>query len=115
MNTIIYHNPRCSTSRNTLALLKEMGIEPTVIEYLKSPLSNEQLLRILKDSGLTAAELIRSKEPLFKELGLNLDNDHQEKLIQAMVDNPILVNRPIVITEKGVRLCRPIERVKEIL
>ncbi|WP_159991158.1 arsenate reductase (glutaredoxin) [Pelistega ratti] len=109
----IYHNPKCSTSRNTLALVREAGIEPTIIEYLKNPLDKAGIVQILKDSGLSAKALIRTKETLYQTL--NLDNATEEQLIQAMVEHPVLMNRPIVVTEKGTRLARPIELVKEIL
>ncbi|NEN74775.1 arsenate reductase (glutaredoxin) [Pelistega sp. NLN82] len=109
----IYHNPKCSTSRNTLALIREAGIEPTIIEYLKNPLDKAGIVQILKDSGLSAKALIRTKETLYQTL--NLDNATEEQLIQAMVEHPVLMNRPIVVTEKGTRLARPIELVKEIL
>lgn len=116
MNSIIiYHNPRCSTSRNTLALIREAGIEPTIIEYLDKPLDKAGIQHILKTSGLTAKELIRSKEEIFKTLNLDSNNVTEEQLIDAMVEHPILMNRPVVVTDKGARLCRPIEVVKEIL
>lgn len=111
----IYHNPRCSTSRNTLALIREAGIEPTIIEYLKHPLDKQEIQSILEKSGLTAKELIRSKEEIFKTLHLDAEGTSEEQLIEAMVEHPVLMNRPVVITDKGVRLCRPIEVVKEIL
>lgn len=114
-NVTIYHNPRCSTSRNTLALIKESGIEPTVVEYLKNPLDKAGIKDILKKSGLSARELVRSKEELFKTLALDKEDVTEEQLIDAMVEHPILMNRPVVVTDKGARLCRPIEVVKEIL
>lgn len=114
-NVTIYHNPRCSTSRNTLALIKESGIEPTVVEYLKNPLDKAGIKDILKKSGLSAKELVRSKEELFKTLALDKEDVTEEQLIDAMVEHPILMNRPVVVTDKGARLCRPIEVVKEIL
>ena len=114
-NVTIYHNPRCSTSRKTLALIEEKGITPTIVDYLKHPLTKAQIQDILKHSGLTAKELIRQKETLFTELNLDQEGTTEEQLIDAMVAHPILVNRPIVITPKGARLCRPIEVVNEIL
>ncbi|MDY3331973.1 MAG: arsenate reductase (glutaredoxin) [Pelistega sp.] len=114
-SVIIYHNPRCGTSRNTLALLQEAGISPQVVEYLKEPLDKAGIQNILNKAGITAKELIRSKETLFSELNLGADNVTEEQLIDAMVAHPILMNRPVVITEKGARLCRPFELVKEIL
>lgn len=114
-SVIIYHNPRCGTSRNTLALIQEAGINPTIVEYLKTPLDKAGIQHILKLSGLSAKELIRSKEEVFKELGLDMEEVNDEQLIDAMVSHPILMNRPIVVTGKGARLCRPFELVKEIL
>lgn len=114
-SVIIYHNPRCSTSRNTLTLIRESGIEPTIIEYLKHPLDKQGIKEILSKSGLSARELIRSKEKIFQTLQLDAEGITEEQLINAMVEYPVLMNRPIVVTDKGTRLCRPIEVVKEIL
>ena len=111
--TTIYHNPRCSTSRNTLQRLREQGHEPEIIEYLKTPPSRVELAKLISDAGLTAREAIRSKETLYSEL--KLDDATDEQLLDAMAQNPILINRPIVVTEKGTRLCRPVEAVDEIL
>lgn len=115
LSVIIYHNPKCSTSRNTLALLRERGIEPQVIEYLKTPLDRATLISLIQASGLSAREIIRSKEALYVELGLDEAGVSDDQLIDAMLKHPILINRPIVRTSKGVRLCRPIEKVLEIL
>jgi arsenate reductase len=111
----IYHNPKCSTSRNTLAAIREAGIEPEVIEYLKSPPGRTRLVQIMKEAGLSPRDLIRSKEKVFAELGLDKPGVSDAALVEAMVEHPILMNRPIVVTPKGVRLCRPAERWKEIL
>lgn len=111
--TTIYHNPRCSTSRNTLQRLRDQGREPQIVEYLKAPPSRDQLVKLVGDAGLTAREAIRSKEALYAELGLEQASD--EQLFDAMAAHPILINRPFVVTEKGTRLCRPIEAVDDIL
>jgi arsenate reductase len=111
----IYHNPKCSTSRNTLAAIREAGIEPEVIEYLKTPPDRTRLAQLMKEAGLSPRELIRSTEKVFAELGLDKPGVSETALIDAMVEHPILMNRPIVVTSKGVRLCRPAERWKEVL
>ena len=115
MSTTIYHNPRCSTSRNVLQMIRDAGIEPTIIEYLKSPPSRPTLAGLIQQSGLSVREAVRAKESLYGELGLDAADVTDEQLLDAMVDNPILINRPFVVTEKGARLCRPTELVKEIL
>jgi arsenate reductase (glutaredoxin) len=112
---VIYHNPKCGTSRTTLALIREAGIEPEVIEYLKTPPSREELVSLLERGGLAPRALIRAKESRYAELGLNDETLGDDALIDAMVANPILINRPLVATDKGVRLCRPAEVVHEIL
>lgn len=111
----IYHNPKCGTSRNTLALLRHVGIEPTVVEYLQTPPSRETLLGLIAQMSLPVRELMRSKEAIYAEL--NLDNRAltDAELIDAMLAHPILINRPIVVTERGTRLCRPSEVLLEIL
>ncbi len=109
----IYHNPRCGTSRNTLARLEEAGHTVEVIEYLKHPLDKEGLRQLIADANLTVKEAVRSKESLFTEL--NLESATDEELLDAMAAHPILMNRPFVITEKGTRLCRPKDVVEEIL
>ncbi|WP_347558491.1 arsenate reductase (glutaredoxin) [Robbsia sp. KACC 23696] len=109
----IYHNNRCSTSRKTLALLSERGIEPVVVDYLKNPPSRAALKAMIGRAGLTVRGAIREKEAIYAELGLADASD--AALLDAMVAHPILINRPFVVTERGVRLCRPIESVLEIL
>lgn len=111
----IYHNPRCGTSRNTLEMIRGSGVEPEVIEYLKTPPTREKLVALIADSGLSVREIMRSKEALFGELGLADASLSDDALIDAMLANPILINRPIVVTPLGTRLCRPAERVQEIL
>lgn len=109
----IYHNPRCGTSRNTLGLIRNAGIEPAVVEYLQAPPDRAALLSLIERSGLSAREIIRSKEPLYAELGLAQADD--AALVDAMLAHPLLINRPIVVTPLGVRLCRPSEAVLDIL
>ncbi len=111
----IFHNPRCGTSRNTLALIRNAGIEPTVVAYLDTPPTREQLTQLVSASGLPAREVLRSKESLCAELGLNDPARTDAELIEAMVAHPVLINRPIVVTELGTRLCRPSELVLDIL
>jgi arsenate reductase (glutaredoxin) len=113
MNIKIFHNSRCGTSRTTLGLLRDAGHEPEVVDYLATPPTREQLREIIARAGLSVREAVRSKEALYGELGLDAVDD--EALLDAMVANPILINRPFVMTPKGVRLCRPSERVNEIL
>lgn len=115
MSSKIYHNPNCGTSRNTLAIMRASGEEPEVIEYMKMPLSREQLVALLAALAVPARELMRAKGDLYDELGLadlTLSND---ALIDAMSEHPILMNRPVVVTERGTRLCRPSELVLDIL
>ncbi|MHC3124342.1 arsenate reductase (glutaredoxin) [Acinetobacter sp. GN11] len=111
----IYHNPACGTSRNTLALIRHAGIEPSVIEYLKTPPSKDELIQLIKDSNLTVREAIRKNVDPYKDLELEQDNWTDEQLIDFMVQYPILINRPFVVTPKGTRLCRPSEVVLDIL
>jgi arsenate reductase len=111
----IYFNPTCSNARNALALLQARGIESTVIEYLKTPPSRTQLVQLIADSGEGARGILRSKESLCAELGLNDPTLSDDALVDAMVAHPILMNRPLVVTPLGTRLCRPPERVQEIL
>jgi arsenate reductase (glutaredoxin) len=113
MDIKIFHNSRCGTSRTTLGLLRDAGHEPEVVDYLATPPTREQLREIIARAGLSVREAVRSKEALYGELGLDAVDD--EALLDAMVANPILINRPFVMTPKGVRLCRPSERVNEIL
>ena len=115
MKATIYHNPRCGTSRNTLEMMREAGVEPEVVEYLKHPPSRTRLKQLLKAAGVGVREAMRSKEPIYAELGLGDPKLSDDKLLDAMVENPILIERPIVETGKGVRLCRPADLVREIL
>lgn len=115
MDITIYHNARCGTSRNALAAIRETGHEPEVVDYLKSPPSREALCKMIGAAGLSVREAVRSKEARYTELGLDQAGVDDEALLDAMVANPILINRPFVVTPKGVRLCRPVERVQEIL
>ena len=115
MDVTIYHNPRCSTSRNTLALIREAGIEPRVIEYLKTPPSRAELADMVARMGVPARAVLRSKEELAGELGLRDPGVGDDALLDAMTANPILIERPIVVSDKGVRLCRPAETVREVL
>ncbi|HET6321831.1 MAG TPA: arsenate reductase (glutaredoxin) [Hyphomicrobium sp.] len=115
MRVTIYHNPGCGTSRQTLAIIREAGLEPAIIEYLKTPPSRDELKRMLAAMGQTARDVIRRKEALYGELGLDDPALSEDQLIDAMVDNPRLIERPIVVTDRGTRLCRPAERVREIL
>lgn len=111
----IYHNPACGTSRNTLALIRHAGIEPIVIEYLQTPPSKDELIQLIKDSNLTVREAIRKNVDPYKDLDLEQDHWTDELLIDFMVQYPILINRPFVVTPKGTRLCRPSEIVLDIL
>lgn len=111
----IFHNPRCGTSRNTLALIRNAGIEPTVVAYLETPPTREQLAQLVAASGLSVREVLRSKETLCAELGLDDPARTDAELIEAMVAHPVLINRPIVVTELGTCLCRPSELVLDIL
>jgi arsenate reductase len=113
--TTIYHNPACSTSRNTLALLRDAGIEPTVVEYLKTPPTKERLRELAAAIGVPVRGLVRAKETLFAELHLDHPARSEDELLEAMVAHPVLINRPIVVTPLGARLCRPVETVREIL
>lgn len=115
MTVTIYHNPACGTSRNTLALIRQSGEEPVVIEYLKNPPSRATLAKLIKAMGMKPRELIRSKQSLYQELGLDDPKWSDDELIDAMIEHPILINRPIVVTPKGTRLCRPAELVNDIL
>lgn len=111
----IYHNPACGTSRNTLALIRHTGIEPIVIEYLQTPPSKDELIQLIKDSNLSVREAIRKNVEPYKDLELEQDHWTDEQLIDFMVQYPILINRPFVVTQKGTRLCRPSEIVLDIL
>ncbi|HAV5430566.1 arsenate reductase (glutaredoxin) [Acinetobacter baumannii] len=111
----IYHNPACGTSRNTLALIRHAGIEPIVIEYLQTPPSKDELIQLIKDSNLTVREAIRKNVEPYKDLELEQNHWTDEQLIDFMLQYPILINRPFVVTPKGTRLCRPSEMVLDIL
>lgn len=111
----IYHNPACGTSRNTLALIRHAGLEPLVIEYLKTPPSKDELIQLIKDSNLTVREAIRKNVDPYKDLELEQAHWTDEQLIDFMVQYPILINRPFAVTPKGTRLCRPSEVVLDIL
>ena len=115
MKTTIYHNPACGTSRNTLAMLEASGETPEVVEYLKTPLSRERLVELISMMAITPRELLRRKGTPFEELNLENPALSDDQLIDAMIAHPILINRPIVIAEKGARLCRPSELVLELL
>jgi len=115
MDVIIYHNPDCGTSRNTLALIRNAGIEPHVIEYLKTPPTRLLLRQLIERMGVPVRDVIREKGTPYKELGLDKPNLTDDQLLDAMMAHPILINRPIVVTPKGVRLCRPSEAVLDLL
>ena len=115
MSIKIYHNSKCGTSRNTLALIENAGIQPEVIEYLKTPPSKQALKDLIAKMGVPVRDVIRAKEPLYLELKLDDMTLSDDVLIDAMVANPILINRPIVVTDLGVKLCRPSELVLDIL
>ncbi|MEX1828950.1 arsenate reductase (glutaredoxin) [Luteibacter sp. CQ10] len=115
MQATIYHNPDCGTSRNTLAILRHAGIEPTIVEYLKTPPDRETLMRLFRDAGLTARQAARQKGTPFDELGLGDPSVDDEAIVDAMLVHPILINRPFVVTERGTRLCRPSEVVLQII
>lgn len=115
MNAVIYHNPRCGTSRNTLALIRHAGIEPEVIEYLLTPPTRARLLELIAAAGLSARGAIRAKESQYLELGLDDPSLSDDALLDAMLAHPILIQRPLVQTDLGTRMCRPSEVVLEIL
>jgi len=115
IDIIIYHNPACGTSRNTLGLIYNCGVEPHIIEYLKTPPSREELVKLIDHMGISARDLLRKKGTLYDELKLDDPALTDEQLIDAMMAHPILINRPIVVTPKGVKLCRPSEAVLDIL
>lgn len=111
----IYHNPACGTSRNTLEMIRQSGENPVVIEYLKTPPSRERLVELIGKMGISTRELLRKKGTPYEELGLDDPSLSDDQLVDAMMAHPILINRPIVETTKGTRLCRPSEVVLEIL
>ncbi len=115
MDVIIYHNPKCGTSRNTLGLIRNAGIEPHIIDYLKSPPTRTLLKELIARAGLTVREALREKGTPFQELGLADPALGDDDLLDAMMAHPILINRPFVVTPRGVRLCRPSELVLDLL
>ena len=115
MTSLIFHNPKCGTSRNTLAIMQASGDSPEMVEYLKTPPSREYLVELLAKMALSPRELLRSKESINDELGLDNPAVSDDAIIDAMIAHPILINRPIVVTDKGAALCRPSERVFELL
>jgi arsenate reductase len=115
MDITIYHNPRCGTSRNTLALIRNTGVEPRVVDYLATPPERAALADMIAKAGLTVREAMRSKEAIFTELGLADPALGDDALLDAMLANPVLINRPFVVAPGGVRLCRPSELVLDIL
>jgi arsenate reductase len=115
MDVIIYHNPACGTSRNTLGLIRNAGVEPLIIEYTKSPPSRAMLVRLIERMGVPVRAVLREKGTPYAELGLADESLSDDALIDSMIEHPILINRPIVVTPKGVRLCRPSEAVLDLL
>lgn len=115
MSVTIYHNPACGTSRNTLAIIRQSGVEPTVIEYLNAPPDRTKLVELIAAMGMKPRDLLREKGTPYAQLGLGDDKWTDNQLIDFMMEHPILINRPIVVTDKGVRLCRPSEAVVDIL
>ncbi|BBX06236.1 arsenate reductase (glutaredoxin) [Mycolicibacterium aichiense] len=113
MSGTIYHNPRCSTSRKTLDLLRDNGIAPEIVEYLKTPPSRAEIAKLIADAGIEVRTAVRKRESLYSEL--NLADASDDELLDAMAANPILIERPFVVTDKGTRLARPIESVHDIL
>lgn len=115
MQPLIYHNPSCGTSRNTLAMIEASGETPEIVEYVDNPPSRDRLLWLLDQMGMPPRDLLRRKETTYGELGLDDRTLTDDQLIDAMLAHPILINRPIVVTDEGVRLCRPSERVLNLL
>ncbi len=115
MKPLIFHNPNCGTSRNTLAIIKASGEQPEVVEYLKNPPTRDELVALLAKMNILPRELLRSKEAINDELGLDNPELSDDHIIDAMIAHPILINRPIVVTDKGAALCRPSERVFALL
>jgi arsenate reductase len=112
-STVIYHNPKCSTSRKTLELLRDSGVEPTVVQYLKTPPTREELAGMIRAAGIEVRTAVRKREALYAELHLADASDDQ--LLDAMAEHPVLIERPFVVTPKGTRLARPVDTVREIL
>lgn len=115
MNATIYHNPNCGTSRNALALIRHAGVEPTIIEYLRDPPTRERLIELVSAAGLSVRDALRQKGTPYSELGLDDPTLSDEQLLDAMLTEPILINRPFVETPLGTRLCRPSEVVLDLL
>ena len=115
MDVIIYHNPDCGTSRNTLGLIRNAGVEPHIIEYLKTPPSRALLVQLIERAGLSARSILREKGTLYADLGLADPELTDDALLDAMMAHPILINRPLVVSPKGVKLCRPSEAVLDLL
>ncbi len=114
-NIIIYHNPACGTSRNTLEMIRNSGNEPTIIYYLETPPSRDELVKLITDMGIAVRALLRKNVEPYEQLGLSDDRFTDEQLIEFMLQHPILINRPVVVTPRGTRLCRPSELVLDIL
>ena len=115
MKATIYHNPMCGTSRKTLEILHNEGVDVSIVEYLKAPPSRAELKRLYDRAGITPRDGLRGKEPLAEELGLTRPDVSDEEILDAMMEHPILIQRPLVETDKGVRLCRPQEEVRQLL
>lgn len=115
MTITIYHNPACGTSRNTLEMIRKSGVEPEIVEYLKTPPSREDLVGLISRMAIPVRDLLRQKGTPYDELGLGEDKWTDDQLIDFMMEYPILINRPIVVSDKGVRLCRPSEKVLDLL
>ena len=115
MTVTIYHNPDCGTSRNTLAMIRQSGVEPTVVEYLKTPPARDRIIELVSDAGMTLHDALRKKDTPYEELGLDDPGKTDADLLDAIAQHPILLNRPFVETPNGTRLCRPSEVVLEIL
>jgi arsenate reductase len=115
MKATIYHNPSCGTSRKTLEILEQSGADVNVVQYLKTPPSKEDLRRLYERAGIKPSEGLRAREPLARDLDLVTGRVSEEAILDAMAENPVLIERPIVETDKGVRLCRPQDKVREIL
>jgi len=115
MNVTIYHNPLCGTSRKTLEIIRKNGFEPTVIEYLKTPPSRDQLKNLYQRAGISPRDGLRAKEPIAAELGLTRPDVSDDEILDAMIEHPNLIERPLVVTDNGVRLCRPQDSVRDIL
>jgi arsenate reductase len=115
MTITIYHNPKCQTSRNVLGLVRDAGKDPNIIEYLTTPPSRAELAGLVKRMGGKVSDIVRWKEPIAAEIGLDKDKSSDDEMLDAMIAHPILINRPIVVTNDAVKLCRPSETVKDLL